>query len=235
MAPENPPSAQAPAAEAPARLAAARAPGVLLLLFVAGAVLMAVEIVGARIVAVSFGSTIYVWGGLIGIFMGSMSLGYYMGGRFADRHPTGRAMGLTALAAGLSVLVVPALGYGLSSLVAENLFPDVRLFSAILSPLAVMTLLFLVPAALIGALSPLAVRVLARRLETIGGVAGTVYGMGALGSIAGALIVVFGLMSILPNRTILLAAAALLAMAGTPLLPAGGRVRPSEAPDGGKG
>jgi len=187
---------------------------VLAAVFVAGAALMAVELTGARIVAVTFGSTIFVWGSTVGIFMASLSVGYYVGGRWADRAPRVRVLGGLTVLAGLATVPVPLLGYGLSAFVGRTVFPDSPVFSSAVNPILVMVVLFLPCGALMGALSPFAVRILARKVEGLGRVAGKVYGASALGSIAGALVVVFFLMSVLPNRAILFGAAACLVAAG---------------------
>ena len=78
----------------------------------------------------------------------------------------------------------------------------------------VMILLFTGPGVTIGILSPMGIRVLARDADRLGKISGRVYGASALGSIAGALLVVFVLMSLLPNRAILFGAASLLILAG---------------------
>ncbi len=65
-----------------------RPPGsVTLLIFVSGAVLMALEIAGSRVLAPFFGSSVFVWGSLIGIFLGAMSGGYWLGGWLSERWP----------------------------------------------------------------------------------------------------------------------------------------------------
>src|SRR3989337_1028226 len=55
--------------------------------FGAGAALMGLEIVGSRVLAPYFGSSVYVWGSLISIFLAALSVGYYVGGQVADRWP----------------------------------------------------------------------------------------------------------------------------------------------------
>src|SRR5262245_4370135 len=70
---------------------AALVPGALglkLLVFVAGAVLMGLEIVGSRLLAPYFGNSVFVWGSLISLFLIALSAGYYIGGRVADRRPS---------------------------------------------------------------------------------------------------------------------------------------------------
>ncbi|MGQ0542286.1 MAG: fused MFS/spermidine synthase, partial [Blastocatellia bacterium] len=55
--------------------------------FICGALVMIYEIVGSRIVAPFIGTSTYVWTSLIGVILAALSLGYWLGGRFADRKP----------------------------------------------------------------------------------------------------------------------------------------------------
>ena len=53
---------------------------------VTGAVVMALEILGSRILAPVFGNSLFVWGALIGVILAAMSSGYAFGGRISDRY-----------------------------------------------------------------------------------------------------------------------------------------------------
>src|SRR3989442_6822910 len=99
---------------------------------------MALEIVGSRILAPYFGSSVYVWGSLISIFLAALSAGYFFGGGAADRWPRAGALALALAPAGVVILVLPpgspsilgtfsALGLGPP---ASPLLPSVRLFFA---------------------------------------------------------------------------------------------------------
>ena len=78
------------------------AQSLLVVVFVCGGVLMAFEMVGSRILAPTFGSTVFVWGSLIGVFLGALSVGYLVGGRLADKWPSFFVLGAIIAAAGLS-------------------------------------------------------------------------------------------------------------------------------------
>ena len=51
-----------------------------IIIFLAGALIMIFEIVGARILSPYFGTSIFVWTSLIGVIFGSLSFGYWLGG-----------------------------------------------------------------------------------------------------------------------------------------------------------
>ena len=75
--------------------------------FLSGAVLLGVEIAASRVLAPTFGSSLYVWGALIGVVLSGLAIGYWLGGTLADRWPTPYLfVGAIALGAGL-VLAIP--------------------------------------------------------------------------------------------------------------------------------
>ena len=78
-----------------------------LLIFVSGAVLMALEIAGSRVLAPWFGGSVFVWGSLIGIFLGAMSGGYWLGGWLSQRWPTQMLLNALLAAAGGFTLLLP--------------------------------------------------------------------------------------------------------------------------------
>jgi spermidine synthase len=68
--------------------------------FITGAVVMALEILGSRLLAPVFGNSLFVWGALIGVILAAMSSGYAAGGWLADRHPGGNVLAWLLLASG---------------------------------------------------------------------------------------------------------------------------------------
>lgn len=58
---------------------------IIILVFVAGMVTIALEFTASRLLIPIFGSSIYTWGSLVGVILSGLSLGYYIGGRLADR------------------------------------------------------------------------------------------------------------------------------------------------------
>lgn len=185
----------------------------LLVAFLSGAILMALEIVGSRLLAPNFGGSIFVWGSLIGVFLAALSLGYYAGGRLADRAPHAWVLALFLFAAGLFLLLLPRYGQLVSDAIAlRDLGPRA-------SPLLASLALFLVPGVLMGTASPYVIRLAAQSVEQVGGTAGAVYAVSTIGSIVGTLGTAFYLLSWLGARNILyllgccLLATALVALA----------------------
>ncbi|PJA10547.1 spermidine synthase, partial [Candidatus Falkowbacteria bacterium CG_4_10_14_0_2_um_filter_41_15] len=75
--------------------------------FISGAVVMIFELVGSRLVAPYLGTSIYVWTALIGVILASLSLGYFIGGKLADKSATYANLGWIIFLAGIGV-VIPA-------------------------------------------------------------------------------------------------------------------------------
>src|SRR6185503_21044538 len=78
------------------------------IVFVSGAVIMILELTGSRILAPYVGNSLPVWTGLIGIILGSLSLGYLLGGKVADKNPTYTTLSYILLAAAVTLGFIPA-------------------------------------------------------------------------------------------------------------------------------
>jgi predicted membrane-bound spermidine synthase len=177
----------------------------LVVVVVAGASLMAYQIVGSRLLAPYFGNSTFVWGSLISVFLAALSAGYAIGGRLADRHPVPGALSL--LLAASSVLVAATV------LIAEPLqewIIDVDL-GLRLNPLVASVLLFGPASILMGMVSPYAIRLRAGDLASLGRTAGALYGLSTFGSIVGTLMASFWLVQSFGSEATVLAVAFALA------------------------
>lgn len=177
--------------------------------FFSGAALMGLEIAGSRVLAPYFGSSVFVWGSLIGVLLAALSGGAYLGGLLADRAPDARTLaGLLALA-GLVTLALPWVAPGVNRWVFEaQIGPRV-------GPLVASALMFLVPGVALGTVSPFLVRLSVSKVTEVGAVAGTIGALSTAGSIVGTLGTAFYLIPAVGVRTILLVmGAGLLAMGG---------------------
>lgn len=150
-----------------------------------GFFVMGVELLSGRILAPTFGSGIYVWGGIITVFMLALSVGYLVGGRLSMRRPTLRKLALLLIVAALTTVPVALLGESL----LDWMFGVVR--DPRYGTLVSATLLFFVPTAVCGMVSPYAVRLLVSEYRLSGQVAGLLYFVSTLGSAAGTLMTSF--------------------------------------------
>lgn len=153
--------------------------------FWSGFFVMAIELLGGRLLAPNFGSSIYVWGAIITVFMLALSLGYLAGGRWSLRAPSLARLGALLLAAALTALPV----LWLADAPLERLaiaVPDPRFGS-----LAAALLLFFVPTFLSGMVSPYCVRLIVDVTETSGRRAGQLFFVSTFGSAAGTILTSF--------------------------------------------
>lgn len=157
--------------------------GLKLLVFTGGAVLMGLEIAGSRVLAPTFGTSVFVWGSLISVFLIALSAGYYIGGRVADRRPSFALLNTLCLVSGLLILVVPYVG----RVFCESL----RDAGEKVGPLLAASFLFLPASVLLGMLSPFSVRLATKAVHTVGAAAGTLYALSTMGSIVGTLVTTF--------------------------------------------
>jgi hypothetical protein len=150
-----------------------------------GCFVMAIELLGGRLLAPYFGSSIYVWGAIITVFMLALSVGYLLGGRLSLRAPTlAKLGGILLLAAATALPVVLAADALLEQLSIH--YSDPRLGSL----LGALTLFF-VPTVVSGMVSPYAVRLLVEDQQHSGDRAGKLYFVSTFGSAVGTLLTSF--------------------------------------------
>lgn len=173
-----------------------------------GAVLMALEIVSSRVLAPHFGSSVYVWGSIIGVFLAAMSIGYFWGGKLADRRPSLAILGRLVLAAGLAQTLVLLAGTRITAAVGEATHGSPT------GTLIVTTVLFGPATAFLAAVSPYAVKLATRDLGLLGGTAGHLYALSTGGSLVGTLGATFVLIPYLDLESILRLLLAVTAVVG---------------------
>jgi hypothetical protein len=163
-----------------------------------GFFVMAVELLSGRVLAPSFGNSIYVWGAVITVFMLALAVGYLAGGHFSVFAPSLRRLGMLLIAAGVTALPVVLFGNAALDWIFDRV-TDPRYGSLIAS-----ALLFFVPTAISGAVSPYAVRLLVSDLPGSGKSAGSLYFVSTFGSAAGTILTSFYLVLLFEVNTIVL-------------------------------
>jgi spermidine synthase len=183
-----------------------------LLVFVVGTGSLGAEIAAVRLLAPYFGASTIVWANTIGIVLVALSVGYWLGGRLADRHPHMRGLCLLALAAAGLLALVPFAADPLLDLGVEAL--DSISAGAFIGSLLGVLVLVAVPVMLLGAVSPYAIRLAVSTVEEAGTVAGRLYALSTAGSLAGTLISALLLIPLVgTRRTFLVFALAIAVMA----------------------
>jgi spermidine synthase len=183
-----------------------------LLVFVVGTGSLGAEIAAVRLLAPYFGASTIVWANTIGIVLVALSIGYWLGGRLADRHPNMRGLCLLALAAAGLLALVPFAADPLLDVAVDAL--DSISAGAFLGSLFAVLVLVAVPVLLLGAVSPYAIRLAVSTVEEAGTVAGRLYALSTAGSLAGTLLSALLLIPLVgTRRTFLVFALAIALMA----------------------
>jgi spermidine synthase len=164
-------------------VAGRRLPPLELLVFVVGSATLGAEIAAARLMAPFFGASTIVWANTIAIVLVALSIGYWFGGRMADRHPTLRALCGTVLAASALFAAIPFVADPFLSLSVEAF--DSYSIGAFAGSLFGVLVLVAVPVLMMGATSPWAIRLKMHAVEDSGQMAGRMYAISTVGSLLG--------------------------------------------------
>lgn len=169
-----------------------------LTVFAAGFASLGVELAASRLLAPFFGTSLLIWANVIGVMLLYLSVGYWLGGKWADRDPRPRTMFLIIAVAGVAIGILPLIAAPLLSLA----IPALAQFNAelgLVSFLAVV-ILFAIPVTLLGCVPPFALRLGTRALANVGATGGGLYALSTIGSILGVYITVFFLIPTLGTR-----------------------------------
>jgi spermidine synthase len=202
-----------------------RRPVLLLFVFLAGSGSMATEICASRLLAPYFGDSTMVWANIIGLILASLSLGYWLGGKLADRHPSPALLGAIVLAAAICVAIVPFVSHPLLERGANGI--GQLAVGAVVGSFFAALVLFAPPVVALGMVAPFAIRLSLERASagTAGDTAGTVFALSTAGSLLGTFvpallsIPLIGTQRTLLGTSVLLAATSALALGRRGLVP----------------
>lgn len=183
------------------------------LVFVGGMCSIGIELAAARLLAPYFGTSTLIWANLIGLTLTYLAIGYYIGGRVADRYPSEIVLYAVTVVAGICVGVIPFIARPIleSSLRAFDELDAGAFYGSLLG----VILLFAAPVTLLGFVTPYGVRLRMKSVDSSGNTAGRIYALSTIGSIAGSFIPVLLLVPLFgTRRTFLILAAALILCGG---------------------
>ena len=179
-----------------------------LIFFFSCACIMVVELVAGRLIAGHLGSSLYTWTAVIGVMLAGISAGNVIGGRLADRHRPEATLGWLFVAAALACLV---------ALVVNAVFAATRPLHGLAWPLQILLsvlVTFILPAVLLGTLSPSLAKIAVTRGRHLGSTLGSFYAWGTVGSIVGTFLTGFWLIFALGNMRVVIVTAVVLALLG---------------------
>lgn len=150
-----------------------------IIVFVSGFVVLTFEILGSRILGPYFGTSIYVWSSIIGIILASLSIGYALGGKIADKYPRREVLGSILYGSAIAITIALLTKYPLLEFlrISGN---DIRVSSVIAA-----IILFSPTSLLLGMVSPYAVRLALTGLKGSGETVGNFSAISTAGSILG--------------------------------------------------
>lgn len=181
----------------------------ILLVLVAGMVSMGVEMSASRLLAPFFGTSLYIWGILIGLILAYLTIGYWLGGFLADRRPRRRPLFTLNAIAGAAIALVALISTPLlhAALASTERLP----YGLFLGSVAACLALFAIPVVLLGCVNPYAIRLSVGQVAEAGNTAGSIFALTTVGSLIGTFGAVFVLIPDFGTRaTLYICAAALL-------------------------
>src|SRR5260370_28695427 len=203
----------------------------IVLVFVAGACSLAVELSASRLLAPYFGTSLFVWANLIGLILLYLTIGYYVGGRLADRFPRPGVLYLLTTVAAFLIGVIPfisrpILSWSLTSFATYSI-------SVFYGSLVAVIFLFAIPMILLGCVSRFAIRLRIEQVGKSGHTAGQLYAISTAGSILGTFLPVLWLIPTIGTRyTFFVFAVSLLLMSVIGLIVTQlNRPQPPNSPD----
>ena len=185
-----------------------------LLVFVAGAISLSLEMAASRLLAPYFGTSLFVWANIIGLILLYLAAGYTIGGRLADRYPQPWLLYSLTTAAALLSCLIPLVGRSLLSWL-QGLTAAMPLAEFYGSLIAIL-LLFSLPNILLGCVSPFAIRLHTQQVGSAGRTAGLLYAISTAGSILGTFVPVLLLMPWLGTDLTILVSGLLLLLFSLP-------------------
>lgn len=153
------------------------------LTFVGGAASLGGEIAAARLLAPWFGDSTLIWANTIGVVLVALSVGYWLGGRMADRDPELRRLAYIILAAAALFAALPFVARPFLRVSVDAL--DSISAGAFAGSLIAVLVLVAVPMLLLGTISPYVVKLAIRSVEEAGRVTGRLYAVSTMGSLVG--------------------------------------------------
>lgn len=151
--------------------------------FTSGLVSLAVEMSASRLLGNYFGTSNLVWASIIGLILIYLTVGYFLGGRWADRSPNYATLFKILAWAAFAIGLVPLISRPLLRITA-NAFDELQ-FGVMIGSFVTVMVLFCIPVTLLGTASPFAIRLALVDSRQAGTIAGRIYAISTLGSFIG--------------------------------------------------
>ena len=184
----------------------------LVTVFISGLVSLAVEFAASRLLGNYFGTSNLVWASIVGLILIYLTLGYFIGGSWADRSPKFETLFKILAWAALTIGLIPIVSRPILRIASQAF--DTLALGALFGSFTVVMILFIIPVTLLGMASPFAIRLSIDDAQKAGKVSGRIYAISTLGSFIGTFLPVLVLVPTIGTyRTFLVLAALLLIFA----------------------
>ena len=147
-----------------------------ILSFLEGGAVMACELIGAKLLAPFFGTSLYVWAAALALTLGGLTLGYFIGGKLSKKYAGSKSLLYWVLiAAGLLLVLMP--------FTSELIMNRTINFSLEAGAISSLSIFMLPPLMFMGMVSPIIINLLTQEITSAGNNAGNVYAISTLGGI----------------------------------------------------
>lgn len=151
--------------------------------FISGMTSLGLEMAASRLLGNVFGSSNLVWASIIGLILIYLTVGYFVGGRLADRHPEPALFCKILIFAGFSGVIIPVIAQPILRFAADAF--DLLNLGVLAGSFVSVMVLMLLPMILLGTASPFAIRLSMDDTASAGQVSGKIYAISTLGSFIG--------------------------------------------------
>jgi spermidine synthase len=177
--------------------------------FFSGMASLALEFTASRLLERTFGSSNLVWASIIGLILIYLAVGYFLGGRWADRSPSFKTFFQILIWSALTMAIIPLIAHPVLQ-AASDAFDRLQ-FGILFGSFVAILVLLVIPVTLLGTASPFAIRLAVQQLRAVGQVSGRMYAVSTLGSFIGTFLPVLVLIPLIGTyRTILVFSGMLL-------------------------
>lgn len=151
--------------------------------FISGLTSLGLEMAASRLLGNVFGSSNLVWASIIGLILIYLTIGYWLGGKWADNHPQPTVFYQILIWTGISVAIIPLVSQPVLRFAADA-FDQLQL-GVMLGAFISVLILLLIPMVLLGTASPFVIRLSINDASTSGKISGKIYAISTLGSFIG--------------------------------------------------
>jgi spermidine synthase len=171
--------------------------------FASGMTTLAVELTASRLLGAVFGVSNLVWASIIGLILIYLTVGYFLGGKWADWAPYPATMYRILAWGAFTAGLVPVVSRPVLSLAADAF--DQLAVGVLLGSFLSVLILFIIPITLLGTISPFAIRLAITDSKEAGAVSGRIYAISTMGSFLGTFLPVLVLIPLIGTTMTFLA------------------------------